>query len=64
MNTYNVNVDGPAPDPDGPGVAAHVYSGIRSSGQYCRSDEMIWMGQLGHVLPMTSRRNPVSAMGM
>ncbi|MEI6840950.1 MAG: hypothetical protein WCK53_06765 [Methanomicrobiales archaeon] len=57
MNTHYANIAGPAAYPDSPGAAALTFpdihsgkqvvqfSGIRSSGQYCRPTEFSRIGQ-------------------
>lgn len=74
MNTYHANIAKPAADPDAPGTVVRAYpgikperpverfSGIRSSGQYCRPTELIWTGPPVIALYLTHGRSAVHGM--
>ncbi|MGD0079839.1 MAG: hypothetical protein ABSB80_04215 [Methanoregula sp.] len=74
MNTHHANIAGPAAGPDVPGTPARAYpgirlgrpverfSGIRSSGQYCRSMELAGTGPHVTALRITRGRSAVDGM--
>ena len=74
MNAHHTNVTGPAADPEAPGTAARIYpgirsgspagwfSGIRSSGQYCRPRGLKMTGLRVTAPRMISGRYPVHGM--